>query len=119
MLKATTPLPRAASQPRRHNPLSDDLIATGLLRAKSNKRKAKRDDDGRDNYVDSKSSRKILKIGRDLVEEDHEQSRSVLPNTAFTFESRFGGEDGSEDGRQSQDEDAWGDDDAVFEEAVR
>ena len=57
---------------RRHNPLEDDYLATGPLRSKAPKRKSKGDgeDDERgngENYVDSKASRKILSLGRELA----------------------------------------------------
>ena len=71
--------------------------------------------------MDSRSSRKILKIGQDLVDEDQQESTASEPNPAFTFESRFGAESGSEEGdeRQDDDEEAWGDEEyGVVEEVV-
>lgn len=103
---------------RRHNPLSEDIVATGPLRAKSNKRKAK-PEDGEDKFVDSRSSRKILKIGQSLVEEEQDENATIAPNPAFAFESRFAeGSDSDEDiGRD--DDQAWGDEeDDVIEEIV-
>lgn len=73
---------------RRHNPLSEDIAATGPLRSKSAKRKAKQLGDEDDKYVDSRSTRKILKIGHDLVETEKKESREFPPNSAFLFESR-------------------------------
>ena len=108
-----------------HVPLAEDLTASGPLRTKSKKRKLRADNDDefalKDNdYVDARSSRKILKIGQDLQEEEIAEHKSNLPNPAFTFESRFGGDDGvdSEDEllarRQIEYEDdgeeAWGSD---------
>lgn len=106
--------------PRRHNPLSDDLVATGPLRTKSNKRKARRDDDdGGDGFVDSRASRKILKIGQDLAEEEQKELEIAPPSTAFTFESRFDQASGSDGDGQLQEEDAWDDEsDDIIEEAV-
>ena len=116
MPKATTPL---SSVPRRHNPLSDDLVATGPLRTKSNKRKARRDDDGGTGFVDSRASRKILKIGQDLAEEEQKESKIALPSTAFTFESRFDQASESDGDAQQQEEDAWDDEgDDIIEEVV-
>ena len=105
---------------RRHAPLEEDITATGPLRHRSKKRKATPEDDG-SGYVDSRSSRKILKIGQDLADEEQQESLAAAPNPAFTFESRFGGANGLEeeddDGRH--DDEAWGDDeDEVLEEVV-
>jgi essential nuclear protein 1 len=106
-------------QVRRHNPLSDDLLATGPLRNKPGKRKSRNDDE--EKFVDSKSSRKILKIGRDLAEEDEKDNTVDASNAAFGFTSRFGDiEDAEEDAYdQDDDEEVWGDeDDEVVEEVV-
>lgn len=101
---------------RRHNPLADDLAATGNLRVKSNKRKAKAEED-EDRYVDSRSSRKILKIGQELADEDEKENGVAAPNPAFAIDSRFGDESGSE--HEIQDEEAWDDmENEVVEEVV-
>ena len=103
---------------RRHAPLEEDLTATGPLRHRSNKRKARPEDDG-GGYVDSRSSRKILKLGEDLADEEQQENTATASNPAFTFESRFGGasEPDEEDGRY--DDEAWGDEeDDVVEEVV-
>lgn len=89
-----------------HVPLAEDITASGPLRTKSKKRKLRADNDDefslKDNdYVDARSSRKILKIGQDLQDEEIAEHKSNLPNPAFTFESRFGGDD---DGIESEDE---------------
>ena len=104
---------------RRHNPLAEDLVATGNLRVKSNKRKAKPEDE-EDRFVDSRSSRKILKIGQDLIEEDQKENAPIAPsNTAFTFESRFGAESPPTEENAVEDEEGWGDEEEEFvEEAV-
>ena len=109
---------RSRSQ-RRHAPLEQDLTASGPLRARSKKRKARTEvEDG--GYVDSKSSRKILKTGQDLADEEHQESAILLPNPAFTFESRSGVENGSGEGElPDEDEEAWGDEEEnVLEEVV-
>lgn len=108
-----------------HIPLAEDLTASGPLRTKSKKRKVGADNDDEfslrgNDYVDARSSRKILKIGQDLQEEEVAEHKSNLPNPAFTFESRFGGDDRveSEDellARRHTDyeddgEEAWGSD---------
>ena len=109
---------RSRSQ-RRHAPLEEDLTATAPLRARSKKRKARpeAEDQG---YVDSRSSRKILKIGQDLVDEEHQENLASAPNPAFTFESRFGAESDSEEGAaENSEEEAWVDEaDDVAEEIV-
>ena len=110
--------PRSKSA-RRHNPLADDLVATGNLRVKSNKRKAKAEEN-EDRFVDSRSSRKILKIGQDLIDEDQEENAPIAPpNTAFTFESRFAPDTELSGDAAADDEDAWGDEDEEVEEIVR
>lgn len=94
MPKATTPTSSRGGQGRRHNPLEDDLTATGILKtAKSAKRKSRHQDEG-DQFVDSKSSRKILRMGQELADEDQATNGgAVKANTAFDFESRLEGED--------------------------
>ena len=104
---------------RRHNPLADDLVATGNLRVKSNKRKA-RAEENEDRFVDSRSSRKILKIGQDLIDEDQKESAPIAPpSAAFTFESRFNPDTEAGGGNAPEDEDAWGDEEEEVEEVVR
>ena len=104
---------------RRHNPLSDDIVATGPLREKTKKRKT-RTEDGEDKFVDSGSSRKILKIGQDLLEEEQQEHAVAVPNPAFAFESRFGEESDPDEDPRFDDEEAWGnEDDEVVEEVVR
>lgn len=92
---------------RRHNPLSEDIAATGPLRSKSAKRKAKQLGDEEDKYVDSRSTRKILKIGQDLLENDKEESGVYPPNRAFSLEARFGQYDRLD--FQDKDDEDWGD----------
>ncbi|MCJ1474410.1 snoRNA-binding rRNA-processing protein [Lambiella insularis] len=94
---------------RHQKALADDLSATGPLRTKSRKRKARREDEAGDSFVDSKSSRKILKIGQELAEEDEAASKPQLANAAFTFESRF--DESGPDEEHHDDEEDWGDED--------
>lgn len=110
MPKATTPV-SVARQGRRHNPLEEDLTASGPLKTKSGKRKSRHQDEG-EQFVDSKASRKILRIGQDLVDEDTEENQVQKPNTAFDFESRFDEQD-EEDA--FEDAEAWGDEEEVEE----
>lgn len=78
---------------------------------KSNKRKAKAEED-EDRFVDSRSSRKILKIGQELIDEDQKENGTVAPNPAFTFESRPEVDSEPEDELPPDDE-SWGDEDIV------
>ncbi|KAI2468922.1 Bystin-domain-containing protein [Annulohypoxylon bovei var. microspora] len=114
MPKATTPT--SAHHPRRHNPLEDDLVATGPLRTKAPKRKSKGgDDEEQENYIDSKASKKILRIGRELAEEvDVAPPRPPKESNAFGFDSRFDEDD--EDKEAFEDEEVWGDEDEIVEE---
>ena len=98
-------------------PLADEILATGPLHAKSKKRKAKREEEP-EGYVDSKPSRKILKIGQELEDEDREQQKQKAPSSAFAFESRFPDEVESEEEAYDND-DAWEDEgEEAVDEAV-
>ena len=120
MPKATTPISKKPKHAQHHNPLSDDIGATGTLKAKSHKRKARQDNVQEDGYVDSKSSRKILRIGQQLVDEELDARRRSVQNSAFTSESRLDIEDSVDEEYNVEDEDAWGDEDGnTFQEAVR
>ncbi|KAI9700692.1 MAG: snoRNA-binding rRNA-processing protein [Candelina mexicana] len=109
MPKAITPTSPGVRQGRRHNPLSDDLVANGLPKSNTGKRRKSKGEGDETKYVDSKASRKILKIGRDLAEEDQEEYLTPAPNSAFQFDSRFP-EDGPDgEGQFDDDDEAWGD----------
>ncbi|KAH7353767.1 bystin [Plectosphaerella cucumerina] len=115
MGKATTPTDRQA---RRHNPLADDILSTGPLKNKAPKRKkGKKDEDDEETYVDANQSRNILRLGRELADEDA-AARPAAPKPTvdlFGIESRYGAEAPDDDARFEDDE-AWGDDDEVVEE---
>lgn len=122
MPKATIPRDEAR-QARRHNPLSEEYVSTQPLKQKPRKkRKLQKEEEDGETYVDSKASRKILKIGQDLVEEDRAEQRIPTANPAFALESRFGGADelSDQEGGEYDDEDGWADeqDDEVVEEVV-
>ena len=103
---------------RRHAPLEEELVATGPLRARTKKRKVRPEEDG-GGYVDSRSSRKILKIGQDLEDEVQQEAVLIAPNPAFTFESRFGGSSEPAEDDVRHDDEAWGDEeDDTIEEVV-
>ncbi|EXJ92905.1 hypothetical protein A1O3_01460 [Capronia epimyces CBS 606.96] len=92
---------------RRHNPLEDDIATSGgRLRTKSisGKRKFRSDENARgDEYIDARSSRRILAIAQDLADDDAEDQRAAAaqsflsPNAAFGFDSRFVAEDDDEE----------------------
>ncbi len=119
MPKARTQSSSGPGNTRRHNPLTDDIVATGPLREKTKKRKTRSEDAG-DKFVGSGSSRKILKIGQELLEEEQDESAVTAPNPAFAFESRFAEESDADEDTRIDDEEAWGDEDEnVVEEVVR
>ncbi|KAK3936390.1 Bystin [Diplogelasinospora grovesii] len=118
MPKATTP---ASSRGRRHNPLEDDLLATGVLKttsAKRSKRGDKEEKEEGDGYVDAKASRQILAMSRSLIDEDQADSTTAKTNapSAFDFDpSRFEQDADREEDAFENDE-PWGDEDDVVEE---
>lgn len=110
-------MPKAPAA-RRARPLEDEYLAAGILRNKAPKRKSKGDDDdGRDNFVDAKASRNILKLGRELAEEgEAAQPKASRQVDAFGFDgSRL---EDAEDDDAFGDDDAWGDDDELVEEEL-
>jgi essential nuclear protein 1 len=112
MPKATTP---TSGRQRRHNPLENDIIATGNLSTKPPKRKSKEESD-EEHYIDSKASKNILRIGRELIEEDQAENASSKPTVdSFGYDSRFGDE-AEFDEQNYDDDEAWGDEDEVVEE---
>lgn len=122
MPKATTPT--AARQGRRHNPLEEDVIATGLLRTKASKRKSKNsdaDEGDEEHFVDAKASKNILRIGRELADEEDAaragaSKQQTAPDT-FAYDSRFDEEDQEAGGQvYGEDDEVWGDEDEVVEE---
>ena len=119
-------MPAAVAGPsrfRHENPLEKDILATGPLRTKTKKRKAKQDEDDEEaKFIDSRASRKILKIGQELQDED--QAARPLPPSKdpFAFQSRFPEEDQEEEDleKYEHDDEAWGDEeDEEVEEVVR
>ncbi|KAK4988232.1 snoRNA-binding rRNA-processing protein [Elasticomyces elasticus] len=104
--------PGSRQPPQRHNPLSEDYLASAPLKQKSNKRKKSHISGADENpYVDSKASRKILKIGQDLAEEaeaENAVSRPQAPNPAFALDRAFEGDVGSEEEMGEFDDEPWG-----------
>ncbi|KAK8052089.1 rRNA processing protein Bystin [Apiospora rasikravindrae] len=111
MPKATTPNSRKA----RHDPLENEYLATGILKApKQRKSKGGKDNEREEGFIDAKASRKILQIGRELQEENEAAPpRPPTEASAFGFDSRF--EDEANDAFED-DGDVWNDDDDVVEE---
>lgn len=118
MPKATTPK-AARGEGRRHNPLEDDIVATGVLKSKSGKRKSK-DADGetQDGFVDPRASRNILRMGREFAEEEEANKPKPPPVVAdnFGYDSRFDDAKDEQDQVYANDDDAWGDEDEEVEE---
>ncbi|KAI1069896.1 snoRNA-binding rRNA-processing protein [Fusarium irregulare] len=114
MPKATTPT--AARHPRRHNPLEDDITASGILKNKPSKKRSKGSDNEEENFVDDRASRTILRIGRELAEEDNAGKPVAAKPTIdnFGYDSRFGDEE--EENKVYDDDEAWGEDDEEVEE---
>lgn len=114
MPKATTPT--ASRHPRRHNPLEDDITATGILKNKPSKKRSKGDGNDEEAFVDDRASRTILRIGRELAEEEN-AGKAVAKPTAdnFGYDSRFDIE-AEEENKVYDDDEAWGEDDEVVEE---
>ena len=120
MSRVSRPSSQSGRSIRHQNPLADDLIATGPVHTKAKKRKVKHTDDGDHGFVDSKSSRKILQIGQELADEDREANKSTPSNPAFTFESRSGNDEASDEEQYLPDEEAWeGAEGDLIEEVVR
>ncbi|KAM0432815.1 hypothetical protein ACHAPT_004517 [Fusarium lateritium] len=114
MPKATTP--SASRQTRRHNPLEDDITATGILKNKPSKRRSQGGDNEEENFVDDRASRTILRIGRELAEEENAGKAISKPTVdTFGYDSRFDDE-AEDENKVYEDDEAWGEDDEVVEE---
>ncbi|EON64016.1 hypothetical protein W97_03246 [Coniosporium apollinis CBS 100218] len=120
-----TPTSADSREARRHNPLSEDYLPSQHFKQKLGKRrKSARDEGDEEKFVDAKASRKILKIGQDLVEEEQQEQQSryaPAANPAFAFDSRFpedviSEEEAPEHG--DDDGDAWGDEEEEVVEEV-
>lgn len=119
MPKATTTASSSSSK-RRHNPLEQDLLATGILKSKKAKAPKQNEDEG-DYYLDARSSRRVLELGRELLEEDESEKAARQPAdapvvTAFDFPQGQGVDQDRDDAFEDDGEDAWGDEDVEEEE---
>lgn len=109
----------AGREARRHNPLEDDIVATGLLRIKPSKKKSRSSQDADESFVDSKASQNILRIGRELADEENAEVRAAMPPPtvdSFGYDSRFDDAADEKGKTYDDDEEAWGDEDEVVEE---
>lgn len=119
-----------SAAPKHANSLANELIAGDLPRPKQRKRKSLHDEDDATNatnqdrgYVDAKSSRKILKLGQDLAdEEEQSQNKSTAgaDRRRAAFEPRLPAANELEDDEAEEDDagkwdddEAWGDEDDV------
>lgn len=120
-------MPKAPKSPgardQRHNPLAEEYAPSDPWKQKPAKRQKRNKDDKEDEekFVDSKSSRKILDIGRELAEEDERENQVRRPqaaNPAFDFETRMGEDSVVIEGVEQleDDDEAWGEDDEEVEE---
>ncbi|KAF2710069.1 rRNA processing protein-like protein Bystin [Pleomassaria siparia CBS 279.74] len=103
---------------QRHNPLVEEYVPSNPWKQKSKRQKQARDEADGDHFVDSKSSKKILEIGRDLAEEDEKENQARQPsvaNPAFDFETRLG-EDEDLTAQYEDEEEVWGDEEEEVEE---
>ncbi|KAK3390938.1 Bystin-domain-containing protein [Podospora didyma] len=118
MPKATTP---TSSHRRRHNPLEDDLLSTGVLKT-AGKQSKRAGPERRDEqpYVDAKASRKILAMSRSLIEEDLQanldNNAAISAPSAFDFDpSRYEPENDVDQEDDFGNEEAWGEEEDVEE----
>ena len=110
------PTNNLARQGRRHNPLEDDILATGILRQKAAKRKSHElDEDKGNDYIESRQSKKILQLGRELVEEDQATNAPLKSQDAFAFGSRPDQDDAEEE-TVFPDDGEWEDEDGLDDE---
>ncbi|KAF2752600.1 Bystin-domain-containing protein, partial [Pseudovirgaria hyperparasitica] len=101
-------------QALRHNPLGEDYSPSSPLKQKKEKKRKQRSDVDDESFVDSRSSRKILQIGQELVDEESAERQTHTiegPNPAFNLNSRDPGAEGETNPLQFDDDDdeVWAD----------
>jgi essential nuclear protein 1 len=116
-------VPRPAQANGRHNPLAEEYSATQAFKTKAPKKRNRKDENEEDNVIDTKASRKILKIGQELADEEEAERKTRFPappNPAFAFETRFPQDVESEDENDKWDDEqeAWGEEEETFEVEV-
>ncbi|KAK3680168.1 snoRNA-binding rRNA-processing protein [Recurvomyces mirabilis] len=124
----TTRSNSVSRQDRRHNPLSEEYAPTQPLKQKAGKKRKQSggEDGAQEGYVDSKSSRNILKLGEELAGEDDAERLAKRAATETPVFQGFGGfrddltdDDGVGGGAEVgeyDDEAAWGSDEEEVEE---
>ncbi|KAG6139393.1 hypothetical protein E4U47_003471 [Claviceps purpurea] len=113
--------PKAERPARRHNPLENDILATGLLRNKPTKSKSKTSAETDESFIDSKASKNILRIGRQLAEEESAESAALVPEPivdSFGYDVRFDDGQAAEETHGHEEDEAWGDDDEDVVEEI-
>ncbi len=70
-------VPKPAQPDARHNPLADEYSPVQPFKQRTPKKRSRRDEDGEKVVIGTKASRKILRIGQELVEEDEEEQDEV------------------------------------------
>lgn len=101
--------------------MQDDILATGPLKNKVGKKKKGKnsdDEDNGDHFVDATRSRTILRLGRELADEDgYSKPEAAAKPTIdlFGIESRYGADVGADE-QTHEDEEAWGHEDEIVEE---
>ncbi|KAF2403240.1 Bystin-domain-containing protein [Trichodelitschia bisporula] len=95
-----------------HRPLADEYSPAVQFKQKApKKRKSRQDEETEEHVINTKASRKILRIGQDLADEDaEEQNAKYVPthNPAFDFQDRLGeAQDDEEEAEEEAEE--WGD----------
>lgn len=119
-------MPRAPKSPserqeRRHNPLADDYTPALAKEKAPKRRRLSQKNREEDVFVDSKASRRILRIGQELADEDASNTKPPESGTiskAFTFESRFDSQDEEDNQDDYGDEEAWGEEEEEIVEEV-
>lgn len=115
------PAARAQKGERKHVALEDDILATGPLKQKAPKRKQRHENEfGDEKFVDAKASKKILRIGQELADEDEaaeaKGKAENVRNVAFEFEGVRDEESEEEEDEAKFDEETWGDEEEIVEE---
>jgi essential nuclear protein 1 len=109
--------PRAPQSDQRHNPLASEYTAEHSFKQKAPKKRNRKDEADGEHFISAKASRKILKIGQELVDEDEAERQAKFPappNPAFAFETRLERDAESEEEKNRwDDEEAWGDEEVV------
>ncbi|GAP85215.1 putative bystin-like protein [Rosellinia necatrix] len=113
MPKATTQT--GNGQPRRHNPLGQDILATKIVTGKAPKAKARRTSDEEPSdgspYIDSRTSKKILQLAQELSEQDQSTSSKPVGSAHNPFGLNSRPTDGISQDDDEPDDDVFGDDD--------